>query len=222
MLGYSWFPDVLGPNCQGIYCGDGKHCDSEHQPEPKCVCNNGCPKTYDPICGSNNKTYDNSCELQQDACLTNSSISVRFKRRCDEGKSIKVTLNCKLKDSQIISALISRKDSIRNYDVLLKKERIWDIVCISWLSYRWVSVSVVFLEGPGCSDIDCPRGRTCVVDERNRPICVCSQYCHSGSKEDVCGSDNKTYSSECFLTVAACMTNKSITVQSYGQCRSGQ
>src|SRR6218665_3990058 len=88
-----WFNMIsfrsIGSNCQGIYyCGDGKHCDSEHQPEPKCVCNTDCPKTYNPICGSNNKTYNNTCELQQEACLTNTSITQQFNGKCDEGNQL--------------------------------------------------------------------------------------------------------------------------------------
>jgi agrin len=145
-----------GPNCQGTYCPYGSHCDSKTQAEPKCVCNTYCAKTNTPICGSNNKTYDGNCELQRDACLTNTSIWSSFSGRCEDG--------------------------------------------------------------PGCSNTYCPYGQNCAVDENNRPSCVCSQYCYAGVSE-VCGSDGKTYTSECFLTVAACMTGKSIYVQRYGPCK---
>jgi agrin len=144
-----------GSDCEGIGCPAGQHCDSQNQSQPKCVCNTVCSKISSPVCGSNNKTYSNPCELQKDACLTNTSIWTSFNGRCEDG--------------------------------------------------------------PGCRYNYCPYGRVCVVDERNQPMCVCSLSCRTGSSE-VCGSDGKTYSNECFLRAAACLTNKTIAVQSYEAC----
>lgn len=36
--------------------------------------------------------------------------------------------------------------------------------------------------------------------------------------KQVCGSDGKTYDSECILNYEACKNNKTITIQSEGHC----
>src|SRR6218665_2984108 len=81
---------------------------------------------------------------------------------------------------------------------------------------------IVSIPGPLCDFTNCPYDRFCVVDKRNRPTCVCSQSCNFFPTSEVCGTDNKTYSNECFLTVAACMTNKTIAVLSYQPCAEGK
>ena len=44
-------------------------------------------------------------------------------------------------------------------------------------------------------------------------ICRCDANCE-GFEDEVCGSDGRTYGSECHLEKAACQTNTNITISS--------
>ena len=49
-----------------------------------------CDEEYDPICGSDGKTYNNSCNLQRDACLNHLNLTEAYKGECVG----KVTSSC--------------------------------------------------------------------------------------------------------------------------------
>lgn len=64
--------------------------------------------------------------------------------------------------------------------------------------------------------MECENGAHCVAG-----ICVCPQNCPDKSGETVCGSDAKTYSSECELQKAACERDPNVPplqVIFYGEC----
>ena len=48
----------------------------------KLVCNENCTSENQPICGSNNKTYQNICELEREACETNLDIVFDYAGEC--------------------------------------------------------------------------------------------------------------------------------------------
>ncbi|ESN95385.1 hypothetical protein HELRODRAFT_86858, partial [Helobdella robusta] len=47
-----------------------------------CVCHFNCPLYKNLICGSDNKTYDNECELKEASCKTQKPISVKYQGSC--------------------------------------------------------------------------------------------------------------------------------------------
>src|SRR6218665_2347566 len=73
--------------------------------------------------------------------------------------------------------------------------------------------------GPGfnCGGISCPPGKSCALNQDGQPECLCNKVC-TLEYDPVCGSDGKTYSNRCLLKVAACQTNKIITVAHDGEC----
>lgn len=64
-----------------------------------------------------------------------------------------------------------------------------------------------------CVGFRCKGGAECSLDENNAPKCVCIRECPDGLTADdaVCGSNNRTYESECILRRTKCLgsTNKS-------------
>lgn len=47
-------------------------------------CFGGCPRNYDPVCGSDGKTYGNTCELRKAACRSWTRITVAHTGECEE------------------------------------------------------------------------------------------------------------------------------------------
>ncbi|XP_071519025.1 follistatin isoform X2 [Panulirus ornatus] len=69
-----------------------------------------------------------------------------------------------------------------------------------------------------CAGVRCGEDRKCVV-RCGAPRCVCSPQCHLKHKEAVCGSDGRTYKSECHLLKRACRKKKRLMVAHYGPCQ---
>ena len=72
----------LGTICEKVTCPPGKHCVSSGKYRPECVCSTMCPALYFPVCGSDKKTYVNTCELNVTACQTNTNITVAHYGKC--------------------------------------------------------------------------------------------------------------------------------------------
>lgn len=67
-----------------------------------------------------------------------------------------------------------------------------------------------------CARVKCDHGAHCVAG-----VCVCPKVCPESSGELVCGSDAKTYQSECELQRAACGRDPKLPalhVIFYGDC----
>lgn len=47
-----------------------------------------CSNDYQPICGTDGKTYDNSCTLQQAICRTQGFIQRAYKGACENKGSL--------------------------------------------------------------------------------------------------------------------------------------
>ncbi|XP_076034315.1 follistatin-like isoform X2 [Oratosquilla oratoria] len=71
---------------------------------------------------------------------------------------------------------------------------------------------------PSCAGVRCGEDRKCVV-RGGVPRCVCSPKCHLKHKSAVCGSDGRTYTSECHLLKRACRKKKRGHVAHYGPCQ---
>lgn len=59
-------------------------------------------------------------------------------------------------------------------------------------------------------------GSLCTFEQIN------PQPLHNSNSVQVCGSDGKTYESECHLKLQACRTQEDIVVQAFGPCKLGE
>ncbi|XP_028395198.1 agrin-like [Dendronephthya gigantea] len=67
-----------------------------------------------------------------------------------------------------------------------------------------------------CNSYQCPNYGLCEVYQ-GQPRCVCPSPCTS-ARSPVCGSDGRTYDSECILKRTSCTSNKAIIVAKPGFC----
>uniref|UniRef100_A0A8C2THL0 SPARC-like protein 1 n=1 Tax=Coturnix japonica TaxID=93934 RepID=A0A8C2THL0_COTJA len=58
--------------CRNFHCKRGKVCQADKQGKPSCICQDpaACPSTkdYERVCGTDNKTYDGTCQLFGTKC----------------------------------------------------------------------------------------------------------------------------------------------------------
>ncbi|XP_065592158.1 SPARC-like protein 1 [Cyrtonyx montezumae] len=58
--------------CRNFHCKRGKVCQADKQGKPNCICQDpaACPSTkdYERVCGTDNKTYDGTCQLFGTKC----------------------------------------------------------------------------------------------------------------------------------------------------------
>uniref|UniRef100_A0A8C3TMU5 SPARC like 1 n=1 Tax=Catharus ustulatus TaxID=91951 RepID=A0A8C3TMU5_CATUS len=62
----------LPDTCRNFHCKRGKVCHTDQQGKPHCICQDpaACPPTkdYEHVCGTDNKTYDGTCQLFGTKC----------------------------------------------------------------------------------------------------------------------------------------------------------
>uniref|UniRef100_A0A8C8SKM8 Agrin n=1 Tax=Pelusios castaneus TaxID=367368 RepID=A0A8C8SKM8_9SAUR len=70
--------------CLSVACTFGASCVVKNQ-EAVCECQQVCLSRYDPVCGSDNRTYGTPCELEAMACVLKKEIKVKHKGPCECG-----------------------------------------------------------------------------------------------------------------------------------------
>ncbi|KAK8392379.1 hypothetical protein O3P69_014620 [Scylla paramamosain] len=193
-------------------------------------CHSICPKYHDPVCGSNSKTYNNLCELNNAQRCESRCITLRAKGNCAHTCGDP----CLFSDKGVCG---TDGNTYPNQCVL--EEAACHNPCLA-----------VRHQGP-CKDQECPRICTqdynpvcgsnsktyhnlCALNSasecddpcitlRNEGPCehTCGEPCPLLIDQQlaVCGSDGTTYSSRCHLEEAACH-QPCLTVQHTGPCDS--
>ena len=64
----------------------GAQCEAKADDTPICKCEKNCEGETKPVCGSDDKTYQNECELKMKSCLNKIPISTAKEGSCSKFK----------------------------------------------------------------------------------------------------------------------------------------
>ncbi|XP_059489125.1 agrin-like [Neocloeon triangulifer] len=73
-------------------------------------------------------------------------------------------------------------------------------------------------QGEVCADSFCSFGATCVLGKNGQRRCRCPERCPTIGQEPVCGSDGRSYASECQLRMAACQRQENVKIVQKREC----
>ncbi|XP_015598499.1 agrin isoform X2 [Cephus cinctus] len=186
-----------------------------------------CPAEFQPVCGDDGISYGNECKLRLEACQHRREIRVLYQGLCNgcENKKCDHYAICE-SDSAGEAKCVCPK----NCDESEKEPPAASKVCgsdrvtyASECALKKASCStqtLIVLSYKGdcelCTGVKCEHGARCVAG-----VCTCPEACPEKAGEPVCGSDAKTYPSECELQKSACERTPTLPplhVIFYGDC----
>ncbi|XP_043517469.1 agrin-like isoform X1 [Frieseomelitta varia] len=185
-----------------------------------------CPAEFQPVCGDDGISYGNECKLRLEGCKHRREIRVLYQGLCNgcENKKCDFYAECESDSAGEAKCVCPIKCETT------AKEPEQEKVCgsngvtypnecslkaASCTSQTQITVSYIG-DCELCARIDCDHGAHCMAG-----VCVCPDECPESTGEPVCGSDTKTYPSECELQKAACGRDPKLPVLHvifYGDC----
>ncbi|KAH9416857.1 hypothetical protein DERP_011972 [Dermatophagoides pteronyssinus] len=141
--------------CYGVKCPASQICQVDDNRNPICKCNCACGNEFEPVCGSDGKTYINECTLRVEACRSSKSLRILHQKSCSENNA--------------------------------------------------------------CKSLKCSQYQDCEINRYGIAQCQCPTSCTKILKP-VCGTDGKTYDSDCDLKRQACLNHRNISIRYMGTC----
>ncbi|EGI60511.1 Agrin [Acromyrmex echinatior] len=215
-----------GP-CSEKMCQWGAIC-AEIAGNAVCECPT-CPAEFQPVCGDDGISYSNECKLRLEACQHRREIRVLYQGLCNgcENKKCEFYSECESDNGGEAKCVCPSKcettvkDPPEAAKVCGSDGVTYDNECslkrASCMNQVLINISYVgACELCDRDRVTCDHGAHCVAG-----VCVCPKVCPESSGELVCGSDLKTYRSECELQQAACGRDPKLSalhVIFYGDC----
>ncbi|XP_077168348.1 agrin isoform X5 [Paroedura picta] len=204
--------DLGAPSpCLSVECTFGATCVVKNQ-EAVCECQQVCQTVYDPVCGSDNLTYGNPCELEAMACALRKDIHVKHKGPCDRCGKCRFGAICEAETGRCVcpTECVPSSQTVCGTD-----GNTYGSECELHVRACTQQTNIE-VEAQGdcktCGTTVCSFGAKCMGGQ-----CVCPR-CEKQSLARVCGNDGITYENACELRVASCQQKKDIEVARTGPC----
>ncbi|XP_071540949.1 agrin-like isoform X2 [Panulirus ornatus] len=155
-------------------------------------CPEYCTNDYNPVCGSDGRTYSNECELQRTSCQ-GSQIYIKYKGKCKRSTRDTIPDECPESCPQEYDPVCGSDGHTYSNECELQRASCND--------------SQISMKHTGkCK----PSTPDAIPDE-------CPESCPQ-EYDPVCGSDGHTYSNECELQRASC-NDSQISMKHTGECK---
>ncbi|XP_033375262.1 agrin [Parus major] len=204
--------DLGAPSpCLSVECAFGATCVVKNQ-EAVCECQQQCQGRYDPVCGSDQRTYGNPCELRAMACVLQRDIGIKHKGPCDRCGKCQFGAICEAETGRCVcpTECVPSAQPVCGTD-----GNTYGSECeLHVRACTQQKTILVAAQGhcQSCGSSVCSFGSRCVAGQ-----CLCPR-CERQPPAPVCGTDGVTYGSPCQLQVASCQLQRSIEVARMGPC----
>ncbi|XP_041328624.1 agrin-like, partial [Pyrgilauda ruficollis] len=204
--------DLGAPSpCLSVECSFGATCVVKNQ-EAVCECQQQCQGRYDPVCGTDQRTYGNPCELHAMACLLQRDIGLRHKGPCERCGKCQFGAICEAESGRCVcpTECVPSAQPVCGTD-----GNTYGSECELHVRACTQQKNIlVAAQGhcKSCGSSVCSFGSRCVGGQ-----CLCPR-CERQPPAPVCGTDGVTYHSPCELQGASCQLQKSIEVARMGPC----
>lgn len=196
----------------------------------ECVCPSTCASFGDargsrPVCASDGRDYQNTCELRRAACRARRELSVRFWGACDPCKGVECPedstcqldaqrnpiCRCGARCDHTWKAVCASDGRSYHNECLLRRE-----ACRARRPLRILHSGACHESNP-CATLQCARGQHCDIDRYGIATCQCPPPCPPVVRP-VCAQDGRTFDSACELRRRACIDHEELREEHAGPC----